>query len=47
MAVAGDIDVFASELWNSLDEANKVSLFVRFQNIADGAYETRIFNKNK
>lgn len=47
VAIAGDIDVFSSELWNSLNEANKVSLFVRFQNIADGTYETRIFNKNK
>ena len=32
--------------WDALNEDNKVSLFVRFINIADGTYETRIVNKN-
>ena len=30
-----------------LNEDNKVSLFVRFIDIATGKYETRIVNKNK
>ena len=43
----GDIDTFTDLIWNSLNEENKVSLFVRYINIADGTYETRIVNKNK
>ncbi len=34
-------------IWNSLNEDNKVSLFVRFIDIASGTYESRIVNKNK
>lgn len=45
--IADDIDVFTNMLWNSLNEENKVSLFVRYIDIAAGAYETRIVNKNK
>jgi IMP cyclohydrolase len=41
-----DIDTFTSRVWDALNEDNKVSLFVRFINIADGTYETRIVNKN-
>ena len=33
--------------WESLNEDNKVSLFVRYIDIATGKYETRIINKNK
>ena len=41
-----DIDTFTKRVWDALNEDNKVSLFVRFINIADGSYETRIVNKN-
>lgn len=41
------IDAFTDALWNSLNEDNKVSLFVRYIDIATGKYETRIVNKNK
>ncbi len=44
--IQGDIDTFANKVWNSLNEENKVSLFVRFIDIATGNYETRIINKN-
>lgn len=47
VAVQGDIDSFAGMLWDSLDRENKVSLFVRFIDIATGKYETRILNKNE
>ncbi len=43
--ITGDIDSFTQKVWNSLDEDNKVSAFVRFINISTGAYETRIVNK--
>ena len=42
-----EIDAFTDLLWNSLNEENKVSLFVRYIDIASGNYETRIVNKNK
>ena len=45
--LAGDIDTFTGMLWNSLNEDNKVSLFVRYIDIASGSYETRIVNKNQ
>ena len=47
VAIPDEIDAFTNTLWTSLNEDNKVSLFVRFIDIADGTYETRIVNKNK
>ena len=47
IAVENEIDAFTDLLWNSLNEENKVSLFVRYIDIASGNYETRIVNKNK
>lgn len=41
-----DIDSFAKSIWESLDEENKVSLFVRYIEIRTGKYESRILNKN-
>ena len=38
--------LFTDMLWNSLNEDNKVSLFVRFIDIETGKYETKIVNKN-
>lgn len=43
----GDIDTFTDMLWNSLNEENKVSLFVRYINLENGSYTSRIVNKNK
>ncbi|MBD5526787.1 MAG: inosine monophosphate cyclohydrolase [Lachnospiraceae bacterium] len=45
--IKGDIEEFTQQVWNSLNEDNKVSLFVRFIDIETGNYETRIINKNK
>ena len=47
IAVPDDIEEFTKLLWNSLNEENKVSLFVRYIDIEDGTCETRIVNKNK
>ena len=41
------IDAFTELLWSSLNEDNKVSLFVRYIDIETGEYETRIVNKNQ
>ncbi|EID84572.1 IMP cyclohydrolase-like protein [Treponema sp. JC4] len=46
-AKGGDLNAFADKLWASLNEDNKVSLFVRFIEIATGKYEEKIINKNK
>lgn len=45
--IPNDIDSFTQGLWESLNEENKVSLFVRFVDLATGKMETRIVNKNK
>ena len=46
VAIEGDIDDFTDKVWQSLNEENKVSLFVRFIDIETGMYTTRIINKN-
>ncbi len=43
--VVDNIDDYTDLLWTSLNEDNKVSLFVRYIDIASGTYETRIVNK--
>lgn len=45
--IADDMEAFTNMLWNSLNEENKVSLFVRYIDIATGTYETKIINKNQ
>ena len=45
--LSDEIDAFTDLVWTSLNEDNKVSLFVRYINIATGTYETRIVNKNQ
>ena len=45
--ISGKIDEFADEIWNSLNEENKVSLFVRYIDIGSGKWDSRIINKNK
>ncbi|MDE6607171.1 MAG: IMP cyclohydrolase [Lachnospiraceae bacterium] len=47
VSVPNDMESFAGMLWESLNEENKVSLFVRFIDIATGKYETKIINKNQ
>ena len=45
--IPDDMDAFTEMLWNSLNEDNKVSLFVRYIEIASGKTESKIVNKNK
>ncbi|RAZ07048.1 inosine monophosphate cyclohydrolase, partial [Klebsiella oxytoca] len=47
IGISGGIDEFTELLWQNLNEENKVSLFVRYINLADGTYESRIVNKNQ
>ena len=46
VAIQDNIEIFTQLLWNSLNEDNKVSLFVRYIDIQTGEYETKIVNKN-
>lgn len=46
IGVLEDIDDFTRSIWGSLNEENKVSLFVRYIDIATGKYESRTVNKN-
>ena len=41
-----EIDALAAHIWENLNEDNKVSLFVRYIDIASGETETRVINKN-
>ncbi|MBQ2841323.1 MAG: IMP cyclohydrolase [Oscillospiraceae bacterium] len=47
VAIPDDIDAFTNALWNALDEDNKISLYVRYTDIATGKAENRMINKNK
>ena len=47
VAISGDIDEFTAMLWDSLNQDNKISLFVRYTNIKTGETQQRILNKNR
>ncbi len=46
VAIDNDIDAFTTALWNALDENNKISLYVRYTDLATGECESRMLNKN-
>jgi hypothetical protein len=45
--IAADIDAFTNELWENLNENNKISLFVRYTDLQTREYEQRIINKHQ
>ena len=45
--IQNDIDVFTSNIWESLDVNNKISLYVRYIDLKTGKTENRMINKNK
>lgn len=47
VAVPDDIELFTETLWNALDPDNKISLYVRYIDIASGAAENRMINRNR
>ena len=47
IAVCDDIDEETDRLWKSLNEQNKISLYVRYVDLKTGAVENRLVNKNK
>lgn len=46
VAIPNDIDEFTENLWSNLDAGNKISLYVRYTDLATGEYEQRLINKN-
>ena len=44
--IPDDIDAFTASIWNALDESNKISLYVRYTDLATGTTENRMINKN-
>lgn len=47
VAIPNDIDAFTQEIWNALDESNKISLYVRYIDLTTGGETSRLINKNK
>lgn len=45
--IGNDIDEFTNTLWNSLDADNKISLYVRYTDLATGTINNRLINKMK
>lgn len=39
------IDCFTKEIWDNLNEDNKISLYVRYTDLETGKYESRLINK--
>jgi len=46
VAIPQSMEAFVSELWENLDENNKISLYVRYTDIESGRYEEAIINKH-
>ena len=46
VAIPNDIDAFTNMLWENLNGQNKISLYVRYVDLATGAIENRMINKN-
>lgn len=45
VAIPNDINEFASDLWSHLNEANKISLYVRYIDLETKKYEKVLINK--
>ncbi len=46
VSIPDDIDVFTSDVWNNLNEDNKISLYVRYTDLSSGNITERLINKN-
>ncbi|MBQ1544415.1 MAG: IMP cyclohydrolase [Clostridia bacterium] len=46
VSIPDDIDEFFQDIWNNLDEQNKISLYVRYIDLTTGEMENRMVNKN-
>lgn len=46
VSIPNDIDEFFGDIWENLDEENKISMYVRYIDLATGEVENRMINKN-
>ena len=47
VSIPNDIDAFTDEIWNALDDNNKISLYVRYIDLETGKETCRLINKNQ
>lgn len=47
VSVGNDLQAFTDEIWNSLNEDNRVSLFTRFIDLESGSFESKIVNRHQ
>ena len=47
VAIPNDIDEFTSKIWSNLNEQNKISIYVRYIDLATGECDNRMINKNQ
>ncbi len=47
VAIADDIDAFTGQLWDALDQDNKISLYVRYIDLKTKETTNRMINKNQ
>ncbi len=45
--IEDNIDDMTGQIWDSLNEDNRISLYVSYRDLKTGAEETRLINKNK
>ena len=45
VAIPQDMDAFANMLWNNLNVDNKISLFVRYTDLATGEFRQKVINR--
>ena len=45
VAIPQDMESFVEMLWNNLNEDNKISLFVRYTDLATGEYRQKVINR--
>lgn len=46
VAIPDDIDEFISDIWNNLDEKNRISIYARYIDLETMQVENRLINKN-
>ncbi|MDE7390533.1 MAG: IMP cyclohydrolase [Lachnospiraceae bacterium] len=46
VSIPNDIDEFKNNIWNNLNEQNKISIYVRYIDLKTGEVENRMINKN-
>ena len=47
VSVPDDMEAFAKDIWENLNEENKISLYVRYVSLEDGSFKDICYNKNE